>query len=287
MDDDSMPFHLRPVTAAEIARDASALGVRSGDVVMVHTRMSAIGWVVGGADAVVLGLLEALGTDGSLMVLAGGHDDTYYDMGEWPERWRHAYLEGMPAFDPEVSEVSPEYGRLPERIRTWPGALRSAHPESAVAAIGARAAWLVDPHPGDDGFGPGTPYARLVEAGGKVLMLGAPLDTITMLHHAESIADGRGKRFVTYRSPVKVGDAVEWREFHDIDSSDRGAFPYEDILPEGLDAFDAIATDALAAGIGVRGTIGDATSHLFDAPALVRFAVDWIEERFPAGDAGP
>jgi len=279
MDDEVLPFHRRPVTAAEIARDAAALGVVPGDVVMLHTRMREIGWVVGGADAVVLGLLEALGPDGTLMALAGWHNDTYYDMEQWPERWRRAYLEGMPAFDPQVSEVSPDYGRLPERIRTWPGALRSDHPENAVAAIGPRAQWIVATHPGDDGFGPGTPYARVVEAGGKVLMLGAPLETITMLHHAEALAQGRGKRFVTYRSPVLADGERVWKEFRDIES-DTGAFPYEEIITTGVDPFEVIGTAALAAGVGVTGKIGEATSHLFDAPELVRFAVDWIEQRF-------
>ena len=53
-----------------------------------------------------------------------------------------------------------------------------------MAAVGAQAEWLTRDHPSDYGYGPGSPLAKLVESGGKVLMLGAPLDTITLLHYA-------------------------------------------------------------------------------------------------------
>jgi aminoglycoside 3-N-acetyltransferase len=38
---------------------------------MVHARMSAIGWVVGGADVVVTALLDVLRTEGTLMAYTG------------------------------------------------------------------------------------------------------------------------------------------------------------------------------------------------------------------------
>ena len=59
-----------------------------------------------------------------------------------------------------------EHGRIPERLRTWPGAERSDHPEASVVAVGPRAAWLTVEHPCDDAYGPGTPFARLVDPGG-------------------------------------------------------------------------------------------------------------------------
>jgi aminoglycoside 3-N-acetyltransferase len=120
----------------------------------------------------------------------------------------------------------------------------------------------------------------LVEADGQVLMMGAPLETITLLHHAEAIADVPDKRRVTYRMPISQDGHTVWREYHDIDSS-LGAFRYEDLDDlEGMDGFEAIGRAALAAGVGRSGGVGMSTSHLFDAPALVRFAVEWMEERF-------
>jgi aminoglycoside 3-N-acetyltransferase len=48
-----------------------------------------------------------------------------------------------------------------------------------------------------------------------------------------------------------------------------------------------IARDALTSGIGVRGYVGQAESHLFPAPELTSFAVSWIESRFAAGGGSP
>ena len=245
---------------------------------MVHTRMSALGWVVGGSETVVRALLEALGPDGTLMAYASWAEHVY-GPSDWPAEHRDAHLAEPPVFDPATGEVDRTYGRIPERLRTWPGALRSGHPEAGVVAVGARAAWLVECHPPDDGYGADSPFARLVEAGGQVLMLGAPLDTVTLLHHAEAVARVARKRRVTYRVRVADQGAVEDRSFTDIDTC-AGAYPYGTLGLGGEDPFAVIAHEALAAGAGVRGRAGEADCHLFDAPALVAFATAWLEERF-------
>jgi aminoglycoside 3-N-acetyltransferase len=239
---------------------------------MVHTRMSALGWVIGGSETVVRSLLDVLSPDGTLMAYASWADHVY-TLEDRPEEYREAYRTEPPRWDPATGEVDPDYGRIPERVRTWPGTLRSVHPEASVVAVGPRAASLTAEH--DDGYGTGSPFARLVEAGGEVLMLGAPLETVTLLHHAEAIARVPGKRTVTYEIAMADGTM---RSFTDIDTS-RGAHPYE-LLSLEADEFAIIARDALAAGIGVRGQVGHADCHLFPAPELTRFAVAWIEERF-------
>jgi aminoglycoside 3-N-acetyltransferase len=241
---------------------------------MVHTRMSALGWVVGGSETVVRGLLDALGPEGTLMAYASWQDHVYH-LSDWPEEHRDAYVAEPPVFDVATAEVDRDYGRIPERVRTWPGAERSTHPEASVVAVGARARWLTGSHPADDGYGARSPFARLVEADGQVLMLGAPLNTVTLLHHAEAIASSPGKRTVTFQIAMADGSV---QSFTDIDTS-RGAYPYERL---GLDndEFAVIARAALAAGIGVRGTVGAAECHLFPVRELTAFAVAWIEERF-------
>jgi aminoglycoside 3-N-acetyltransferase len=238
---------------------------------MVHTRMRALG-----PDTVVAALREAVGPDGTLMAYAGWDQDPYH-LPEWPADIAEAALAELPPFDPATSEAKRDHGRLPERMRTWPGAVRGPHPEASMVAIGPMAEWLVAPHAFDHPHGENTPFSRLCEAGGRVLMLGAPLDTITLLHHAEALADAPNKRRVTYRMPILDDAATVWREIEDIDSAE-GAFDYERVV-EG-DAFEAIATDALQAGIGVEGRVGRSTSYLFDADRLVRFGVVWLESRF-------
>jgi aminoglycoside 3-N-acetyltransferase len=284
-----------PVTGSRLRSALRALGAHPGDVVMVHTRLSSLGWVVGGSGTVVQALLDVLGPDGTLMAYAGWEDDSY-DLAELPEAWQAAYRSELPPFDRRMSEAVKENGALPERIRTWPGAIRSRQPEASVVAVGARAEWITADHPWDDPYGVGSPLAKLVAVDGKVLMLGAPLDTITLLHHAEATARVQEKRRVVYEMPIReeTGEVV-WRTFHDINTAS-GAFPYERVAAEvaatpGMEAgdaeFAAIARQALAAGIGGTGTIGEAASHLFPAASLHAFAERWLEHRFGSPEYEP
>jgi len=268
-----------PVAASRsrLAADLRRLGVQAGGITMVHTRMSAVGWVVGGSEAVVRALLDALGPEGTLAAYASWEEHVYH-AAEWPQEHRDAYLAEPPVFDVATAEAVREHGRVPERVRTWPGAERSAHPEASVVAVGARARWLTEAHPLRDAYGPDSPFGRLVAAGGQVLLLGAPLETVTLLHHAEAVARAPRKRRVTFRVPVAGRGRVEELTFTDIDTS-AGAFPYETL---GLDddEFAVIAREALAAGVGDVGDVGEAESHLFPAAELTAFAVAWLEQRF-------
>ncbi|MFP3990602.1 aminoglycoside 3-N-acetyltransferase [Streptomyces sp. E11-3] len=279
-----------PVTRGRLSQDLTALGLTDGDTVMFHTRMSAIGYVAGGPQTLIGALSDVVGERGTLMVTCGWNDAPPYDFTNWPQAWQDAVRAEHPAYDPELSEADHDNGRLPEALRRWPGAVRSRHPDASFAALGAAATALMADHPWDEPHGPGSPLARLVAAGGRVLMLGAPLDTLTLLHHSEALAEAPGKRFVDYQQPIRVdgegGGERVWRRFHDIDSSD-GAFDYSPVVLEGQDPFEAIAQDMLAAGIGSRGTVGAADSYLFEAGEVVDFGVTWIERKLGQGaDAG-
>ena len=154
-----------------------------------------------------------------------------------------------------------------------------------MAAVGPLAGVLTASHPFDDAYGAGTPYARLVELGGLVAILGAPLGTATLVHHAEAVAEVPGKRRVSYGMPVLVGDPGErvWRTFSDIETGE-GALPYGRILG-GEDYIEHIARSALTAGAGTSGPVGEATANLFGARELLEHAVGWIERNFRFGEA--
>lgn len=263
------------VTRAALRADLERLGLRAGDAVMAHGALSRVGRLLNGPDAVVGALLDAVSPGGT--VLAYTDWDARYDElldadGRVPAEWRAH----VPPFDPAASRSARDNGALPEFLRTWPGARRSASPGASVAALGARAEWFTADHPLDFGYGPGSPLARLVEAGGKVVMIGAPLDTMTLLHHAEHLADLPGKRVIRYEVPFASGGGVEWRTVEEFDTAD----PVVDAFDE--DYFAAIVGDFLAGGRGARGRVGAAESVLVDAAAMCAFAVAWMEER-----AGP
>jgi aminoglycoside 3-N-acetyltransferase len=113
-------------------------------------------------------------------------------------------------------------------------------------------------------------------------LLGAPLNSVTLVHHAEAVSEVPGKRRVSYRYPVLEDDERVWRIFSDIDTSE-GALPYESIIGEE-DYLEHIARSALAAGVGRSRPVGEATAYVFEARGLVEHAVGWIERNFPTGN---
>ena len=262
-----------PLTRADVARDLRALGLDDGDAVMVHASVSRVGRLLDGPDTVIAALRDVVGTSGTVLAYTdweiGFHEVAAPD-GSVPEPWRS---QAAP-FDPGASRAARDNGVLPEFLRTTPGALRSAAHGASVAALGARAAWFTAPHPLDYGYGPGTPLARLVQAGGRVLMLGAPLDTMTLLHHAEHLADLPGKRVLRYEVPLlDDGGRTVWRWIEEFDTSR----PVVDGLAE--DYFAEVVEAFLATGAGRRGTVGRADSVLVDAAEVVASAVSWLEAR--------
>jgi hypothetical protein len=81
------------LSRSRLAGELRSLGVDQGDVVMVHTSMRSLGWVIGGADTVVLGLLDAVGADGTILAMAGAHNDSWYGFDRWPAALQDLYRE--------------------------------------------------------------------------------------------------------------------------------------------------------------------------------------------------
>src|SRR5690606_39928774 len=100
-------------------------------------------------------------------------------------------------------------------LRTWAGACRRGNPGASVAAVGARAEWICADHPLDYGYGPGSPLAKLVEARGRVLLLGSPLENVTVLHFAEHAARLPDKRVIRYEEKLLRDGRAEWVEIEE------------------------------------------------------------------------
>ncbi|MDQ6826053.1 MAG: aminoglycoside 3-N-acetyltransferase [Candidatus Eremiobacteraeota bacterium] len=253
-------------TRASLLSDFRSLGIAHGDVVMVHASMRRVGPVLGGVTTLAQALLDALGDQGTLLAYVD------WECGFEPAFIDPALADEIPIFDKRIARAVRANGILSEVVRTWPGAVRSDNPDAGIAAIGARAVWLCADHALSYGYGEGSPYAKLVAVGAKVLMLGAPLDTITFLHHAEHVAHLTGKRMRRYRRKLLVNGAPHWVEVEEFDTSD----PVVNGMPD--DHFEQIARAALDAGYGRRGTVGAVESYAFDAAPLHRIAVRWLED---------
>jgi aminoglycoside N3'-acetyltransferase len=162
-------------TTADLVRDLRALGVAAGQVLMVHSALSSLGRVLGGAPAVVRALLAALGPGGTLVMPSWGGDDDR-------------------PFDPATTPASADLGVVADTFWRLPGVVRSAQ-FFAFAAAGPEAERVTaDPLPLPP-HQPASPVGRVHELDGQVLLLGVGHDADTTLHLAELLAG------VPYRAP--------------------------------------------------------------------------------------
>ena len=142
-----------------------------GGLLALHSSMKSMGWVEGGPNTVVDAFLDVLGPGGTLMVptFTYGPD--------------HA---GKP-FDPETS--APVTGLIPRTLWRRSDSVRSIAPTHSVAAIGGRALDLTRDHLYATTLGRHSPFHRLAEWGGFVMLLGCSHNSNSLIHVAESLAE--------------------------------------------------------------------------------------------------
>lgn len=159
------------------------LGILAGDTLCVHSRMLSFGMLEGGAAMVTDVLLQAVGSEGTLIV------PTYtIDAADTP-------------FDPATTP-SRNVGALSEYVRNLPGAVRSASPMHSHAAVGAQASYLLNSDPAVS-FGPRSDFAQFHTLSAKLVLLGCDFQQGgTYLHQMEVLSS------VPYREWVTVSRRV-------------------------------------------------------------------------------
>ncbi|WP_045235111.1 aminoglycoside 3-N-acetyltransferase [Deinococcus pimensis] len=258
------------VTITDIQRDLRALGVHAGQVLMLHASVKCVGWVVGGPDALLQALLAVLTPAGTLMMLAGWEDNPY-ELDNWTEEKRQAYLAACPAFDPRTSRADHrELSILAEYLRTTSGALRSSHPSSSFVALGVHAEHLLSSQPDQYPFGHDSPLGRFRALGGQVLLIGELFENVTLLHHAEQLARLPEKRVVRYRMPVLQDGVRVWKTFEEYDTTNG-------IADWPVEYFEVIVRSYVEAGHARVSQVGAAPAFLLDGPSLVEFGQQWME----------
>ncbi len=250
-----------PATRASLAADLAALGLSTGDTVLVHSSMKAIGWVPGGQVAVVQALLDVLGADGTLVVptqTGGNSDPELWTRPPVPEEWWPTIREHMPAFDPAITP-SRGIGAVAESVRTWPGAVRSNHPHTSFAAVGAKAATLMARHDLDSQLGEGSPLRALEDVDARVLLLGVGFDVCTAFHLAEYRVPSRKTE---HSGAVLTERGREW-------------ITYVDVATDS-DDFDQLGAAYEPTATILRGQVGNADARLFPLREAVAFATNWL-----------
>jgi aminoglycoside 3-N-acetyltransferase len=257
---------IRPATVGSLADELRELGVAPGTVLLVHSSLSHLGWVAGGAQAVVLALLEAVGPDGTLVMPTHSYltDPATWHDPPVPQAWWPVIRQHLPAFDPALTPTR-GMGAIVECFRHTPGVRRSSHPSVSFAAWGRHSQQVVANHSLDDDLGEGSPLARVYDLDGQVLLLGVGHDNNTSLHLAEYRAAFPGRRWEGQGSPVLVNGARRWVR-------------YQNLVGDASD-FERIGLDfAIETGQERRGAVGATQARLMAQRAVVDYAVAWMEQ---------
>ncbi|WP_330295640.1 aminoglycoside N(3)-acetyltransferase [Streptomyces sp. NBC_00503] len=282
---------MNPAPAAAAARAPEAdpgaepegglrrLGVRPGARLMAHASLGGTGLR---AEALRDALLGLLGPRGTLAVPAFTPENSKTSSahleriaGLSGEEVR-AFRARMPAFDP-ARTPSHGMGAFAESVRTAPGAVRSAHPQTSFAAVGAGAQKLCAGHPLTSHLGEESPLGKMCGEGWQVLMINVGFSVCTAFHLAEYRIPKPLLRM--YECVVKVNlpglpggqprrrDGAPWGE---------GWTAYEDISLDDSD-FAEIGSSFPEDRVH-RGRVGGASAMLFSLPDAVDHAQKWMTE---------
>lgn len=169
--------NLKSVSRDQLTQDLETLNLPRGAVVLVHSALKQLGYVEGGPQTVI----DALSTvvierrGGTLVLPTFSIEGTMVN----------TLSLGRP-FD--VAATPSNLGAIPEIFRRTKGVRRSVHPTHSFAALGDKADWIVgEHHLCGSNFGPGSPMARVLEAGGHLMGLGTTLGPVTFYHCLEDI----------------------------------------------------------------------------------------------------
>lgn len=254
------------VLKKDIIEALEKVGVKQGQSIMVHTSLSTLGFVCGGAQIVIEALLESVGEEGTIMMPTQSWknlDPTAGVHWEEPEEWWQTIRDNWPAYNKDITPTN-TMGAVAEMFRKWPGALRSDHPARSVAAYGKMAQYLTENHDLSNIFGDGSPVGKLYDLDGYVLLIGVGYDKNTSLHLADERAEYPSKHLCKESSAMLIDGERVWKT-------------YETLYVSG-DDFEEIGEAFEKENKVRKASLGNGEIVLMKQRDLVDFAIEWIEK---------
>tara|TARA_B100000508_G_scaffold138385_1_gene134349 strand:+ start:34552 stop:35463 length:912 start_codon:yes stop_codon:yes gene_type:complete len=162
----------------DLKEQLKSIGIDRGDTVLVHSALSKMGYVEGGPQTVIDSLLEVVGDEGHILMPNSPNASFQLE-----------YIQNIECFD--VANDASKLGAITEVFRTHPKSKRSCHPTEPVSCIGPDSAYFVGSHFGEETpYTDKSPFYRVAERKGKILMIGVTLDNAgTNLHTLEDAVD--------------------------------------------------------------------------------------------------
>ena len=162
-----------PVTREVLYDSLSAVGLKCGEAVMLHSSLSGLGYVQNGPDTVINAFTDMLGKSGALLAPA-------YPVNDWSlDSIRNLQLlkKGTPT----------SLGIIPNKLILRQESERSLHPTHSWVGIGGEILeyLLKDHHLSVTPCGEKSPFDRILEVNGWVICLGCAWGRCTFWHVIE------------------------------------------------------------------------------------------------------
>ncbi len=254
-----------PVTKKRLIKDFKNGGLKKGSTIIVHSSLSSLGWVCGGAVALIDALMEVITKTGNIIMPT--HSGDYSEPKYWgnpavPKDWWKIIRKEMPAFRPEVTPTR-GVGVVPETFRKYLKTVRSSHPINSFAAWGKDADKIIANHELNSSLGEKSPLQKIYDLNGKILLIGVGHESNTSLHLAEYKANYE-KEIKEYGAPIiKKGKRI-WAKYKEIEVDS--------------DDFQQLGNDYEKEREYSEFNLAHSTTKLFSQPDIVDFAVDWFEK---------
>jgi aminoglycoside 3-N-acetyltransferase len=157
------------LTAQLLEQALKSLGITKGDGLLVHSALQLLGKPLEGIETYFKAIRNIIGDEGTLVVPTFTLD--------YPT---------TQVFDRE-NTPSKDMGSFSEYVRQLPDALRTSHPLQSVAVFGFYAKDLAG-RDTSSAFEEGSVFARMLELDFKLLLLGAGIQSVSMVHYCETKA---------------------------------------------------------------------------------------------------
>lgn len=231
-------------------QDLLCLGARPGGILLVHSSLSSLGYVPGGAITVIDSLKKAIGDSGTLLMPALSYETINAQ---------------NPVFD--LKHTPSCIGLIAETYRQQPTSLRSMHPTHSVCANGPAATELITDHVKDSTpCGENSPFHKLRFLNGQILMLGCGLNPNTSMHAIEEIVV----------PPYLFGQKVTYQLLNDHQNAFHKIYTNHN-FSGWRQRYDRISEVLVEPDLRV-GTIVGAQSYLIEAKSMWQAALAALEK---------
>jgi aminoglycoside 3-N-acetyltransferase len=185
---------MHEVSDRQVLETLNAVGIRKGDGLLIHSAVHFLGQPAGGIAMYYETISAVLEPDGTIAVPAFNFD----------------FARGV-NFDPQETP-SKGMGVFSEYIRQLPETRRTPHPMQSLAVIGRYADDLAQ-RDTLSAFDLGSPFQRMLELDFKLLLLGADVQSVSILHYSEQKAAVPYRYWKEFEGSVRTSDSWQKRTY--------------------------------------------------------------------------